>query len=108
MTERFLNERIELHCGDCLAVLPTLTENSIDSCACDPPYHLTSIAARARAQAAADTGGLQGGRHRHAWLSEAPRRKLGHGARLSLIRSRSNDDGRGNQRVSAVIGEQRD
>src|SRR5271156_3342581 len=36
----------ELHCGDCLAVLPTLAENSIDAACCDPPYHLTSIVKR--------------------------------------------------------------
>lgn len=44
--ERFLNDRVTLHCGDCLAVLPTLAENSIDSVVCDPPYHLTSIVKR--------------------------------------------------------------
>lgn len=35
-----------LYCGDCLDVLPTLAENSIDACVCDPPYHLTSIVKR--------------------------------------------------------------
>lgn len=35
--------RIKLHCGDCLNVLATLPENSIDSCVTDPPYHLVSI-----------------------------------------------------------------
>lgn len=44
--ERFLNDRVTLHCGDCLAVLPTLAENSIDSVVCDPPYHLTRIVKR--------------------------------------------------------------
>jgi DNA modification methylase len=29
--------------GDMLAVLPTLPADSIDSCVCDPPYHLQSI-----------------------------------------------------------------
>jgi site-specific DNA-methyltransferase (adenine-specific) len=28
--------------GDCLALLPTLAENSIDACVTDPPYHLTT------------------------------------------------------------------
>ena len=28
--------------GDCLDVLPTLAENSVDACVTDPPYHLTS------------------------------------------------------------------
>jgi site-specific DNA-methyltransferase (adenine-specific) len=32
--------------GDCLELLPTLEENSIDSCVTDPPYHLTSIVKR--------------------------------------------------------------
>jgi DNA modification methylase len=42
MSESFLNGKIELHCGDCLAVLPMLAENSVDSCVTDSPYHLTS------------------------------------------------------------------
>ena len=41
LSEAFLN-KVELHCGDMTAVLPTLAENSIDSCVCDPPYHLTN------------------------------------------------------------------
>lgn len=60
MSERFLNDRIELHCGDCLAVLPTLAENSMDSFVSDPPYHLTSIVKRfgaANATAAKDYTG---------------------------------------------------
>lgn len=44
--ERFLNDRVELHCGDCLDVLGELAENSIDACVTDPPYHLTSIVKR--------------------------------------------------------------
>src|SRR5512139_2648762 len=32
--------------GDCLEILPTLDENSIDACVTDPPYHLTSIVKR--------------------------------------------------------------
>lgn len=46
MSESFLNGKVELHCGDMAAVLPTLAENSIDSCVSDPPYHLTSIVKR--------------------------------------------------------------
>jgi DNA modification methylase len=42
----FLNGKVELHSGDCLAMLPTLAESSIDSCVTDPPYHLTSIMKR--------------------------------------------------------------
>jgi DNA modification methylase len=44
--ETFLDGRVQLYRGDCLAVLPTLEENSIDSCVTDPPYHLTSIVKR--------------------------------------------------------------
>jgi site-specific DNA-methyltransferase (adenine-specific) len=43
MSESFLSGRVTLHRGDCLEVLPTLEECSIDSCVTDPPYHLTSI-----------------------------------------------------------------
>ncbi len=46
MSESFLGGRVELHCGDCLEILPTLAENSIDACVTDPPYHLTSIVKR--------------------------------------------------------------
>ena len=53
MSEAFLNNKVELHCGDMTAVLPTLAENSIDSCVCDPPYHLTSIVKRFGAKDAA-------------------------------------------------------
>lgn len=46
MKETFLNGRVKLLRGDCLELLPTLEENSIDSCVTDPPYHLTSIVKR--------------------------------------------------------------
>jgi site-specific DNA-methyltransferase (adenine-specific) len=42
--ESFLNGKVTLLRGDCLELLPTLEEGSIDSCVTDPPYHLTSIA----------------------------------------------------------------
>ena len=42
----FLDGRVTLYAGDCLAVLDTLSENSIDSCVTDPPYHLASIVKR--------------------------------------------------------------
>lgn len=51
--ESFLNDRVLLHCGDMLAVLADLPENSIDSCVTDPPYHLTSIVKRFGAENAA-------------------------------------------------------
>lgn len=44
---------IDLYSGDCLQVLPQLAENSVDSCVCDPPYHLTSIVKRFGAEDAA-------------------------------------------------------
>jgi len=37
---------IELKLGDCLEVLKTIEDNSIDSVVTDPPYHLTSIVKR--------------------------------------------------------------
>lgn len=51
--ERFLKDRVRLHCGDMLEILATLPENSIDSVVCDPPYHLTSIVKRFGANGAA-------------------------------------------------------
>ena len=53
MTDLFLNGRVELHCGDCLDVLATLPECSVDSVVTDPPYHLTSIVKRFGANGAA-------------------------------------------------------
>jgi len=37
---------IDLRLGDCLEVLKTLPDNSVDSVITDPPYHLTSIVKR--------------------------------------------------------------
>jgi site-specific DNA-methyltransferase (adenine-specific) len=42
----FLDGKVRLLKGDCLELLPTLEEGSIDSCVTDPPYHLTSIVKR--------------------------------------------------------------
>lgn len=42
----FLDGKVTLHAGDCLEVLASLPENSVDSVVCDPPYHLTSIVKR--------------------------------------------------------------
>jgi DNA modification methylase len=53
MSEEFLNGRVILHCGDCLDVLKTIPENTIDSACTDPPYHLTSIVKRFGAENAA-------------------------------------------------------
>ena len=38
--ESFLKGQVQLYAGDCLDVLKTLPENSIDSCVTDPPYGL--------------------------------------------------------------------
>ncbi len=45
-SESFCDGRVMLHRGDMLDVLPTLPDNSIDGCACDPPYVLPKVAAR--------------------------------------------------------------
>lgn len=43
---------VALHCGDCLEILPSLAESSIDACISDPPYHLASIVKRFGAEGA--------------------------------------------------------
>lgn len=43
---QFLDGRVTLYPGNCLEVLASLPENSIDSAVMDPPYHLTSIVKR--------------------------------------------------------------
>lgn len=43
----------KLYNGDCLEVLATLPENSVDTCITDPPYHLTSIVKRFGSETAA-------------------------------------------------------
>lgn len=51
----FLDGRVTLYPGDCLDVLASLPENSIDSAVMDPPYHLTSIVERFGADGAKPT-----------------------------------------------------
>jgi DNA modification methylase len=46
-------EGVQLLHGDCLELLKTLPENSIDSVVTDPPYHLTSIVKRFGGEGAA-------------------------------------------------------
>ena len=46
MNVGFLNGRVQLRGGDCLAVIKTLDDNSIDSAVMDPPYALGTIAKR--------------------------------------------------------------
>ena len=50
----FLDGRVSLYAGDCLDVLASLPENSIDSVVTDPPYHLTSIVKRFGGEGAAE------------------------------------------------------
>jgi len=58
--------KVELHLGDCLEVLPTLAENSFDTCITDPPYHLTSIVKRFGKQGSAPAQFGQDGRYSRA------------------------------------------
>src|SRR5262245_15913701 len=53
---------IEIRQGDCREVLATLEAESFHACVCDPPYHLTSIVKRFRAEnaAAAKSNGATG------------------------------------------------
>lgn len=46
MTQQFHDGKVILHAGDCLDVLDTLPDCSVDAVVCDPPYHLTSIVKR--------------------------------------------------------------
>lgn len=62
-TETFLNGRVTLHCGDCLAVMDTLEENSFDSCVVDPPYHLQSIIKRFAKTGRTDSTRTKSGPH---------------------------------------------
>jgi len=42
----FLDGRVTLLAGDCREQIKTIPDNSIDSCCCDPPYALVSVAKR--------------------------------------------------------------
>jgi len=53
MRESLHGDKVVLLSGDCLELMETLESNSIDSCCCDPPYHLTSIVERFGADNAA-------------------------------------------------------
>ena len=58
---KLFDGRVSLHGGDCLEVLKTLPDSSIDACVTDPPYHLTSIVKRfGGANAAACKEGTDG------------------------------------------------
>lgn len=59
--ETFLDGRVVLHKGDCLDVLKTLADNSIDSVVTDPPYALVSITRRFGKSGAAPVKVPEGG-----------------------------------------------
>lgn len=40
MPPYFADDAVTLHLGDCLDILPTLADRSVDSVICDPPYEL--------------------------------------------------------------------
>lgn len=46
MTEAFAGGRVTLHAGDCLDVLASLPERSVDAVVTDPPYHFVSVVKR--------------------------------------------------------------
>jgi DNA modification methylase len=52
-----LAEGVSLHCGDCVSVLAEMEAASIDSCVCDPPYHLTELKTSAQSFASQLNGG---------------------------------------------------
>jgi DNA modification methylase len=52
-SQPFLDGRVTLRAGDCLTVLTSLPDASVDSVVTDPPYHLTSIVKRFGAENAA-------------------------------------------------------
>ena len=52
-----MTKRVDLRLGDCLDVIRTIPDNSIDSCVTDPPYALVSIVKRFGAQNAAPAKG---------------------------------------------------
>lgn len=51
--EVLANGSVHLHVGDCVEVLATLPECSVDAVVTDPPYHLTSVVKRFGAENAA-------------------------------------------------------
>ncbi|MGX5719899.1 DNA-methyltransferase [Shinella zoogloeoides] len=51
---QFLDGRVTLYPGDCIEVLRSMDENSIDSVVLDPPYHLKSIVERFGKEGAAE------------------------------------------------------
>jgi DNA modification methylase len=61
--ETFLDGKVALYCGECIAAMATMPENSVDLVCCDPPYHLQSIVDRFGKEGAApaqDDRGIRG------------------------------------------------
>lgn len=52
----FLDGRVTLHAGDCLDVLDSLPEASVDAVVTDPPYHFDTIVQRFGKEGAAEAG----------------------------------------------------
>lgn len=52
--ETFLNDKVILIPGDCLEKMRDIESNSVDSCVCDPPYHLVSGDQRSTKRASSD------------------------------------------------------
>ena len=52
----FLDGRVTLHAGDCLDVLDSLPEASIDAVVTDPPYHFDTIVQRFGKEGSAEAG----------------------------------------------------
>lgn len=42
VTEHYRDDRVTVHHGDCLDVLRTLDDASVDAVVCDPPYGLSN------------------------------------------------------------------
>lgn len=73
-----MQDRFQLHVGDCLEVMRTMPDNSIDAIVTDPPYGLTnngggpsasgSNTPAGRSKAGAARGGFMG----HKWDSDVP------------------------------------
>lgn len=56
------NGRYALHHGDCMEVLKTIADASVDSIVCDPPYHLTQVSRGGHART--NNPEMPHGRHR--------------------------------------------
>lgn len=52
----FLDGRVTLHAGDCLDVLDSLPEASVDAVVTDPPYHFDTIVQRFGKEGSAEAG----------------------------------------------------